>query len=793
MKKILLFILVFSFTNCDKKYTNEISLVDLVPRNPILLVKYKSSKNLKIENFNKTLNSIINYKSIDSITNRFLSKPILISYHNVGKKNLQSIIFTNKKNVVPINKINDSTEYSGYVIKKFFKNNGEYFSSIKGNIYIESKSKLLLEDALRNSNHLTTDKTGHLEKLYNISNSNITLFVSEKMSDYLNDSKMNEIFNISNFTDWMQFDVEINNKSLTLNGVGIINDSIFKKINVLKNVESSKSKIIKIIPINFKSFNRTAYNHYEYISNIENQVSIKELKRIINDSILYEIDEIGSIVLENDSIASFSFKNKELINEKINNNLISTYKYRGKEIFEFSGKILKTKNIMLNFFPKNISFGTMIENILLLSNDKISIENIILNYINNSTLEKSINFLNSYYNIPENGNLLKVYNIEKFDSLLFKKNKLVQNDYKFWINHSSIEEKFIYKTHAISELEKENNTIGPKIIFNTKLKNSIYTEPKWFTNYVTKKKELIVQDDKNILYLISEGGEIIWEKKLKSKIIGDITQVDLFKNGRLQYAFNTEMSFLVLDKNGKDIHKIDHKKNEKVLGLSVFDYDKNKNYRFLICYKNQIKMLDSKMKIVKGFNKNNIKYNITYPPKHFRIGSKDYLIINTEKKLYITDRRGNSRINISNNLNISKNEIFLHKNSLTTISNDNTLIKIDFNGEISKTTLPLESKYLIYANNKNLTHFSGNSININNNDIEMTYGNYSKPKIFLNDLIQITNNDENKLYLFDIDGSIKSNFPIFGSGQADITKNKKNEKLIAVKGDEKEILVYSLD
>lgn len=225
----------------------------------------------------------------------------------------------------------------------------------------------------------------------------------------------------------------------------------------------------------------------------------------------------------------------------------------------------------------------------------------------------------------------------------------------------------------------------------------------------------------------------------------------------------------------------------------MFDYDKNKNYRFLICYKNQIKMLDSKMKIVKGFNKNNIKYNITYPPKHFRIGSKDYLIINTEKKLYITDRRGNSRINITNNLNIYKNEIFLHKNSLTTISNDNTLIKIDFNGEISTTTLPLESKYLIYANNKNLTHFSGNTININNNNIEMTYGNYSKPKIFSNDLIQITNNDENKLYLFDIDGSIKSNFPIFGSGQADITKNKKNDKLIAVKGDEKEILVYSLD
>ena len=79
----------------------------------------------------------------------------------------------------------------------------------------------------------------------------------------------------------------------------------------------------------------------------------------------------------------------------------------------------------------------------------------------------------------------------------------------------------------------------------------------------------MVQDNKNILYLISNEGEIIWEKDLKSKIIGDIFQIDLYKNGRLQYAFNTEKSLMILDKNGKEVKKVDHKKNVKVLGIEI--------------------------------------------------------------------------------------------------------------------------------------------------------------------------------------------------------------------------------
>ena len=349
-------------------------------------------------------------------------------------------------------------------------------------------------------------------------------------------------------------------------------------------------------------------------------------------------------------------------------------------------------------------------------------------------VDKSSNFNNTYNNIPEKSNQLNIYNLDFFQPKLFEEIKLKKEDYPFWISHLSLDGDFVYKTQSITKKEKESNAIGPKIIFNIKLNNDIYFKPKWVKNYVTKQKELIVQDNKNILYLVSNDGEIIWEKDILSKIVGNVYQVDLYKNGRLQYAFNTEKSLMILDKNGKEVEKLDHKNNIKVLGLAIFDYDKNKNYRFLICYDNQVKMLDSNMKIVKGFNKNTIKHEITNTPKHFRVGSNDYLVFNTEKKLYITDRRGNTRVKISENLNISRNEIFLNKNSIFSLDNNNSLNRIDLEGKISKKPLPLESKYLISATNNNLIYISENTLTINKKSIELKYGNYSKPIIFSDNL-----------------------------------------------------------
>ena len=84
-------------------------------------------------------------------------------------------------------------------------------------------------------------------------------------------------------------------------------------------------------------------------------------------------------------------------------------------------------------------------------------------------------------------------------------------------------------------------------------------------------------------------------------------------------------------------------------------------------------------------------------------------------------------------------------------------------------------------------------MNINGKNIEMKYGNYSDPMIFSNEYIQITNRDENKVYLFNKEGNGYPYFPIYGSRVAEITNNKDGEILLAVCGDKNEILVYSLN
>ena len=96
--------------------------------------------------------------------------------------------------------------------------------------------------------------------------------------------------------------------------------------------------------------------------------------------------------------------------------------------------------------------------------------------------------------------------------------------------------------------------------------------------------DVVVQDSDNVVYLFSNTGKLYWKKQLSAKIIGEIQQVDLYKNNRWQLAFRTSDRFMILDRNGKIVKPFNIKlpKSINPLPLSIFDYDNNRNYRFLI-------------------------------------------------------------------------------------------------------------------------------------------------------------------------------------------------------------------
>ena len=796
MKKILLILLTLSIISCENSYQKTTTLLDLVPTNPLLLIKYESIKETKSEIFYNNFKSIVDI-NLDSISNKFSNKPILISYHNIGKNSLQHILLTDLENVIELKNetIEDSIKYNGYLIKKLNKNNNTYYSSEKNGIYIESINKLLIENSLRDSNHIASNRGNDFDKLYKISNTNISLFISDKLKKYIDKFEFLDFFKISDISDWFQFDIDFNQNQLMINGLSFKKDSIPRKINNLSEIDPTISDIIQIVPNNFNQFERFSYNHSQYLKNVEKNYSIDKLELIKNDSLLFDIFEIGSIVLNKDSISAFSFNNKELLNFKIQNYTESSYTYRNKKIYVLSIPLFNSNTIDNFYKPFDENYLTILNDILILTKNKGTIEKMILNFTNESTINNSLKFNEIYSKIPKKSNYLKIYNLEKFNDNLFEKFGVLKEDFPFWINHLLLDDEIIYNTHTIEKSENMTNYLGANLLFSLKLKSPIHLNPKLVTNYISKEKEIITQDNLNNLYLISNSGELIWEKQLKSRIIGNIFQIDLYKNGRLQYAFNTENSFIILDKNGNTVKKINHKKKSSQ-GLAIFDYDNIKNYRFLTNSGGDIQMLDSKLKRVNGFNKKNIKSKISNPPKHFRIGSKDYLIINTEKQLYITDRRGNIRVKIPENLNVSGQEIFINQNSFITIDRFNNLVRIDVNGKISKKPLPLETSYLITANNNNLVTISENIVTINDKIIELPFGNYTSPKIFKiknQDFISITDKDQEKIYLFDSKTNLIDNFPIFGTNSIDFSINKKGEKFISSSGESNEVLVYSIN
>jgi hypothetical protein len=583
--------------------------------------------------------------------------------------------------------------------------------------------------------------------------------------------------------------LDLNQNGITLNGLAFQNDSIPKEISYLNGIKPSKSNFINIIPNNFSDFQRTSFNYYKYLENFEKNESIKKINEFKKDSILFEIDEFGLLKNKLDSIILVNFEDKLFLNNEILKNSENNYSYRDIKIHKLRNQIIDYQHLKFINYKLKQNYASIIENKLVISNSKNSLEKIIINISNSSTIKNENKFSQSFENIPEKSNYLKVYNLKNSKEKTLESLNISNKKFPFMINHTRLDDNIIYNSFSVIKSIEENKKNGINLDYSFKTDNPINLTPKFVTNYVTKKNEIITQDINNILYLISLDGKLIWKENIGSKIIGEIHQIDLYKNGRLQYAFNTDSDFQIIDKNGNQVKKI---KNKNTLGLTVFDYDKLKNYRFLL-FDNEIKILDSKMKNVKGFIKKNIIGIQKNNPKHFRIGKKDYLIFNSNNKLKITDRRGNIRI--KNNLINIENEIFLNQNSFTTIDSKNNVVKINTKGEIIKKPLPSESKYLFSADKNNLVHISENILTINGKVSELEFANYTKPIIFNNKLIDnisLTDKDQKLIYLFDSNSNLVPNFPVFGSSKIDLFEDKNSRKYITSVGESDEILVYSL-
>jgi len=340
--------------------------------------------------------------------------------------------------------------------------------------------------------------------------------------------------------------------------------------------------------------------------------------------------------------------------------------------------------------------------------------------------------------------------------------------------------------HALFFIKSNKKQVAKNTVsnvFELQFENDLASSPQFVINHNNGKKEVLVQDQDNVLYLISNRGKIIWKKQLNGAIQGKVAQVDLFKNGKLQIAFTTNNQFLILDRNGKEVAPFSMKfEGGNLNPLAVFDYDNKRKYRFVVTQNKKIFMYNNEGKIVKGFKYITAEASILSKPRHFRIEKKDYLTFQLDySTLKITNRVGKDRVSVKDKFSFSENPITIYQNKFSFTTTDGVLNQIDTKGKISRTNLNLLKDHGMDATSRTLAIMNDNVLRIRDKKVNLDLGVYTQPTIFyLNDKIYVSVTDiqNQKIFLFDSQAEPIPNFPIYGSSaidMADIDNDKKPE------------------
>jgi len=197
----------------------------------------------------------------------------------------------------------------------------------------------------------------------------------------------------------------------------------------------------------------------------------------------------------------------------------------------------------------------------------------------------------------------------------------------------------------------------PQTLWESRLDAPVLGKPFIVKNHSTKAAEVMVQDQQFNLYLITAAGRILWKKPVGEPVNSEIFQIDLMKNGRLQYLFSTPTAVHLLDRTGAYLPKYPKAlKSESTAGVSVVDFDGNRDYRiFIPTADKNVNCFDKNGLPVKNWDFKGSGGPVTHPVQHYKIQNKDYLVFNDDTQLYILDRKGSVKVRFEKPVIVSSN------------------------------------------------------------------------------------------------------------------------------------------
>jgi len=804
----LLFLVIFS---CSNENTNHTSLFHFIPKSTSVVLKTSNIESLKssIENndFIESISKTTAYKNLNKQLNGLsLLKPkdqVVICFSKDDLDSLQYSFITkyskdlfNRDSLKNYNEETLKFEDKSIIKSTFSKNT--FYSAIIDSTFFSSSSKKLVEEAFNFPNN-----NFELEKIYKTTTDDktVSIILNNDENSFLETFFPEDDLPFKTFTNYLAIDTDISQDNIIFNGITQANDSTKSLINVFKNTIPQENQLQNITPESADGFLSFTFSSFKNFNS--NLVKFTQIDTLKNQTPLFDnIIEVGVIYQDNkkavvlNSLDAFSTEDA-LVSEQ---NVIDTF--RQTDIFSFSQPTLFKASFSPIITFENATKYCVLDNFFVFADDLELLQSIISNYQNKTTLSEQTYFNDIKKQLSDASSLLLVAtpnilnevisrNLNEVITAPFDKYKVSALQFIYDNNFAHVNG-IIKKTKVKASL----NSISEEL--NIKLDTDLLTNPQFVVNHLNKQKEIVVQDIKNNLYLISNSGKILWKKQLEGPVLGTIEQIDIFKNGRLQLLFATPHKVYLIDRNGKDVAPFPGNFNDVITQpLSVFNYDKDKNYRLLVTQGKNILMYDKNLKEVKGFNFKSANSTIINQPQHFRISGKDYIVFKTLDNIYILDRTGKTRLNPKTTSSFSNESIYVYNDKFTTTTIDGNLVLIDTKGNSVSQNINLPLQHHIDCSSKTLVTFADNKLSIKGNAYEMDFGIYTAPKLFyLQDKIYVAVTDlqTQKVYLFDSNAKLLPNFPVYGNSAINLDNIDSDRDLeFVTKGENNSIILYKIN
>jgi len=451
-----------------------------------------------------------------------------------------------------------------------------------------------------------------------------------------------------------------------------------------------------------------------------------------------------------------------------------------------------------------------------------------INTINNGkTLDISENFKSFSDNIAEDANVFYYYNLRNGIQLLTEhvtaglKSDLSENSNSLK-NLQGLSFQFsklngffftnIYLRHNQNYKEEDLS------VWKAVLDDKISRQPFLVLDHRTDNLKIVAFDESNNIYLIDHNGNIIWKILLAEQPVSGVYQVDFYKNGKIQYLFNTENYIYLIDLLGRYVDNYPIRLNKPATsGMALFDYDGKKEYRLLIPTDDKIIYnYDIQGERVKGWKDPKMSDIVLDPPYHLVVSKKDHIIASDrDGKIRILDRQGNTRIKLRDSfIKAANSDFYLNKTnskgSIITTDENGHLIYIKSNGKISRTVFNDFTKdhYFLYEDfnrngKKDFIYIDNDKLTIFNRFKEVIF-DYSfdekittSPQIFTNSqgarIVGIVLKDSGRLVLFNGTDDIMISSGLLGETPFTIGSLQQDDDLNLIVGAEQMIYNYIIE